>query len=418
MAEWKKVVVSGSAISQLNNDSGYLVSGDSGIILSGSFSGSFQGDGSQLTGLTADSVEFSNVSNKPTLLSGSTQIADEISGSFSDTSASLAADISLLVADSGSFSTRVTELEAFSSSLDAGFVTEAELAAATASLSSSLATDITAINSRTVTAGPGIVTVGDLEDLTISASVDDTTIETDGSGVIRIKDGGVTNTKLENSDIIIGSTTSSLGSTVTSIADLTLTDVVGSGSFSGSFQGDGSGLTGLVSSLNISSSNGSGSSVDLLTQDLTIDGTVNEIETTISGQTVTIGLPDNVTIGNKLTVGGDLEVQGTTTTINTTNLLIEDRFILLNSGSANPDEGGLVIDEGSGVGHALIFEAQAGITRWGFNQSVDSTASTADSTAYAAAVVDLNNGNHTDSAEYQKNGNIKVDSNGDIFIYS
>ena len=50
MAEWKKVVVSGSAISQLQNDSNYLVSGDSGVELTGSF----KGDGSQITGVTAD----------------------------------------------------------------------------------------------------------------------------------------------------------------------------------------------------------------------------------------------------------------------------------------------------------------------------------------------------------------------------
>jgi len=42
MATWKKLVVSGSAISQLNNDSNYIVSGDSSLILSGSFSGSFK----------------------------------------------------------------------------------------------------------------------------------------------------------------------------------------------------------------------------------------------------------------------------------------------------------------------------------------------------------------------------------------
>jgi hypothetical protein len=124
------------------------------------------------------------------------------------------------------------------------------------------------------------------------------------------------------------------------------------------------------------------------------------------------------TFPNSLVVDGDLVVNGTTVTLNTTNLLIEDRFILLNSGSANPDEGGLVIDEGNGAGHAFIYEADAGITRWGFNQSVSSTASTANTTAYAAAVVDLNNVNHADVAEYQKNGNIRVDTNGDIWIYS
>jgi hypothetical protein len=57
MATWKKVVVSGSAVSQLNNDSGYLISGQSGaVVLSGSFSGSFQGDGSNLTGISADTL--------------------------------------------------------------------------------------------------------------------------------------------------------------------------------------------------------------------------------------------------------------------------------------------------------------------------------------------------------------------------
>lgn len=218
---------------------------------------------------------------------------------------------------------------------------------------------------------------------------------------------------LESSGLTFDGSTFDIGS---SIITSTGASSIISGSFSGSFAGDGSGLTGLE--LNISGSDGSGGTVKISTQDLTVDGTANEIETSVSGQTVTIGLPNNVTIGNKLTVTGDLEVNGTTTTVNTTNLLIEDRFILLNSGSTNPDEGGLVIDEGSGTGHALIFEPDAGIARWGFNQSVDSTATTANTTAYASAVVDLNNGNHSDSAEYQKNGNIKVDTNGDIFIYA
>ena len=46
-------MVSSSAISQLNNDSGYLVASSTGVNLGGAFSGSFQGDGSNLTGVTA-----------------------------------------------------------------------------------------------------------------------------------------------------------------------------------------------------------------------------------------------------------------------------------------------------------------------------------------------------------------------------
>jgi len=51
MATWKKVVVSGSAISALQNDANYLVDGQAGAELTGSFTGSFKGDGSGLTGV-------------------------------------------------------------------------------------------------------------------------------------------------------------------------------------------------------------------------------------------------------------------------------------------------------------------------------------------------------------------------------
>ena len=45
--------------------------------------------------------------------------------------------------------------------------------------------------------------------------------------------------------------------------------------------------------------------VDLDSQTFTISGTANEIETSASGQTLTIGLPSNVTIGTNLTVTAD-----------------------------------------------------------------------------------------------------------------
>lgn len=60
--------------------------------------------------------------------------------------------------------------------------------------------------------------------------------------------------------------------------------------------------------------------VALADDDLKIIGTANEITTSVtkSGYDVslTIGLPDDVTIGNDLTVLGDLQVTGTTTTNN------------------------------------------------------------------------------------------------------
>ena len=115
-----------------------------------------------------------------------------------------------------------------------------------------------------------------------------------------------------------------------------------------------------------------------------------------------------------MTITGDLTVEGDVTTLNTTNLLVEDKFILLNSGSGSPNQGGIIIDEGSGAGHALIYNNTA--ARFGFTGSLGHSAASATPDAYASAVVDIDAG-HTDIPEYQKNGNVKIDS-GTIFIYA
>jgi hypothetical protein len=62
-----------------------------------------------------------------------------------------------------------------------------------------------------------------------------------------------------------------------------------------------------------------------------VAGTTNEIEVSAGTGSVTIGLPDNVTIGNSLTVTGNLTVNGTTTTLNTDTLAVEDNIIMLNT---------------------------------------------------------------------------------------
>jgi len=88
---------------------------------------------------------------------------------------------------------------------------------------------------------------------------------------------------------------------------------------------------------------------------LTITGTENEVNTSVSGNTVTVGLPNNVTIGNNLTVGGDLTVTGTTTTVDSQNLSIADSFIYLNGGDAIGDTGttftGSGLDDGTFKGY-------------------------------------------------------------------
>ena len=82
-----------------------------------------------------------------------------------------------------------------------------------------------------------------------------------------------------------------------------------SGSFTGSFSGDGSGLTGLVTTLTIEGDTTTGS-IDLLSQSLYVLGTAYEVETSISGNILTIGLPDVVHVSGNLEVGSYINATG------------------------------------------------------------------------------------------------------------
>ena len=79
----------------------------------------------------------------------------------------------------------------------------------------------------------------------------------------------------------------------------------------------------------ITVSDGSNSTARALGDTLTIQGTANEVTVTESSGTVTVALPDDVTIGNDLTVNGNLNVVGTAVTFSAETTRIEDRILEL-----------------------------------------------------------------------------------------
>jgi hypothetical protein len=190
------------------------------------------------------------------------------------------------------------------------------------------------------------------------------------------------------------------------------------GSFSGSFAGDGSQLTGIAANLAVTGSNGSSGSVNLRTQGLTITGTSNEIETSVSSQTVTIGLPNDVTISQNLTVNNNLTVLGTASFQNTENLQVADRFILLASGSNSAGDGGLVVQQGvQDVGEVFAFDS--GATRWAFTGSFNAGSSSFTPDAFvAAALIGASTDPTAVAARYQVGGNIFIGTDQEIWIYS
>ena len=92
--------------------------------------------------------------------------------------------------------------------------------------------------------------------------------------------------------------------------------------------------------LDIQADTGGPLSIDLDSEILTISGTANEIETDGSGNTITIGLPDNVIIGAALTVTGALDVNGGGTIDNIQIGVTGDNEIDTSSGNLTIDSAG------------------------------------------------------------------------------
>jgi len=99
----------------------------------------------------------------------------------------------------------------------------------------------------------------------------------------------------------------------------------------------------------------------------TISGTANEITVSGSGSetaSVTIGLPDDVSITNNLTVGGDLNVVGSINTVNVTQVNITDNKINLNSDM--PEENNPTADAG-----IIVHRGTAADAEFLWNESTD-----------------------------------------------
>lgn len=459
MATWKKVITSGSDISQLNNDSQYLVSEDSGIILSGSFSGSFEGDGSGLTGVVG------TISNS--LTDGNGIAAFTYDGS-SPVSVSVEASGSTL--EVGTNGVRVA---------DAG-ITETQL--------------------NTSVAGDGLSGGGGTA---LSVNTDDSSIEINGD-ILRVKSSGITNTmlfgsiandKLVNDSITLGTTEVELGATAATIAGLTLTGAEATGSFTGSFAGNFVGTTDLP---DLTDGNGiadftydgsTTATISVQADESTINSTAagikvadagitaTQINTSVAGTGIAGGAGTalsvdltELTLGNGLDAGnattlnldlteviagdaanrvltsdgdgtltaeanflfdgstltvtgdqvisGDLTVQGTASFQNTENLLVADRFVLFASGSSTTGDGGIVVQQDTqDVGE--LFGYDSGTTRWAVDSAFDASNSAFTPEAFMAAVVE---GTGTDPdatpARYDKKGNIFVGTDQEIWIYS
>jgi len=320
--------------------------------------------------------------------------------------------------------------------------------------------------STLLSAGDGITITNNK----ISASIDDTTINFDGSKNLQVKDAGITFAKMQNvaaNSLLVRDANSS--GAVTEKA-LTSTQIL---------IGDGTGFTAASLSEDVTMTNAgvvtiaddavSNSKLANMTQGTIKVGGASDAPTDLDAKTsgqilvgdgtdvasvavsgdvslaatgaVTIAdnavstakiaddavtgakLADNITIAGNLTVTSDLIVNGTTTEVRTTNLNIEDKFILLQSGSATAAAGDVGIIFGgvsaapttdafaSGQGSSLFVDKE--LQRLSLSAGAVSHGATA--ATVGAHIPLVTTGSLTAVTQV---GNFKVDASGDLFVYA
>jgi hypothetical protein len=393
MANWKKVVVSGSAISQLDNDSGYLTAGTIGVpnsYATASFNGTHL-----IANTTTSSLSFASSSGEGLNISANATTDTLTFGLSAVPNASLA--------------NSTISGKALGTNLDD--LTIGNGLAASSAYNGSAA--------QTAAVGAGThITVN-----TNDVAVNTTTLITAISGsILSTITGDVVVSALGVSTIQANSV--ALGTDTT--GDYVQNLGTGTGVTIGSNSGEASQPT--IAVVYGSSANNAvqGNTTITLTQTSgEIDITGTAAQALGGGPSYTIGLADTITgnrtFSNNVNISGDLIVNGTASFQNTTNLEVKDRFVLFASGSGGTGDGGIVVQQATqNVGE--LFGYDSGATRWGVTSSfaADSAAYTPD--AFMSAVTTLSSTNPNTSgpaSRYNAAGNIYV-SSGDssIWIYA
>lgn len=393
MATWKKLVVSGSNVSQLKNDAGYLTTASS---LSAFSTASFDGT-DLLANSSGGKLTFASAS-----AAGLTIVADAAADSLT---------FGLKEIPNASLSNNTITLGSTSIALGATATTIAGLtltgAVASGSFSGSFFGDgggLTHISASTINIEPlengnGIETFsydGSTSGIKVAVNTDGTTLSTSASG-LKVADVGITAVQLDSSVAGVGLDGGAGTALFVNLTELTV----------------GAGLdTPSQAVLNLD-----------LTEVIATDG-ANRILTSDGDGTLTAE-PNFTFTGTDLLVTGNeritgnLTVEGTASFQNQENLQVADRFILMASGSSTAGDGGIVIQQGTqDVGELFGFDAN--LTRWAVTSSFDASTSTFVPDAFMATIVEgaANQSASSAPTRYQAKGNIFVSANADIFMYS
>lgn len=452
MATWKKLVVSGSSaeLSALKVDSlssgqvvigggqasnltttaingtGNIVatSGATGVSMTGSFTGSFYGDGSNLSGVVAtnpnaltsgegiSSFSYNGLYAQTVAVSGAADLTDNILTKW-DNTANKFTNSSLT--DNGTTVTGNTSLQ---------------LTGANSSITGSFSGSFSGEVTSTVTSASYAVTASYVLGQSATSSYALT-----ASYVLQAVSSSYSSTALQ----LVNALTLGNGLTGTSYdGSSPITAAVGAGALIGV----GTGIT-YVNTSSLSSnqlpkysSNAlAGSNVSDDGSTITLAGTTTNVTSTnfqvgtnkftVNSGTGNTTVAGTLEVTGNTTITGDLTVSGTASFQNTQNLLVADQFILLASGSSTLVDGGIIVANGTnGSGSAWYLETTSAgdYGRWAVTSMLDASASAATADEYAVTAKINQASTPTVAPTWggasSGTGNMWITNGGDIYIYA
>ena len=413
MAEWKKIVVSGSNISALNNDAGYVTSIGSSIasashVADGVKSGSINGDtlslhqfdGGRLdiamggiTPTTADTASYVAAAGVDGTVANATSAASATSASHAET------------ADAVPFSgvSGKPTLVSGSAQINLGSATgtAANATSASRAVSAASADSADAVAFGNVTGKPALVSgsaqinLANATGKAATAGTADTASYVEASNI----DGDIAASSVAYSNItgkptlVSGSAQINLGSATGTAANAT--NAASATSASHAETADAVTFAAVSSSAQINLGSATGTAANA------------------TNAATAAALGTNAT-GTNLTLSGNLTINGTTTTVSTTNLEVEDRFVFLNDGGGGTaTEGGLIVESGTpDIGNAFFYDGST--SRWAFAESVSKTSTSVTPLGFMGQVY-VGTTAEADDSTVQEAGTIVID-NGDIYI--
>jgi len=425
--------------------------------LTGSFTGSFVGDGSNLTGVAQD-IELLNAYGAATLHQTQDKLlisdnGTEKSITFSNFEDSIFANISgdATIAAGGALTLASNSVS--QAQLDDDAVGAAELASdavVNASIASGAAIDMDKLDGDSLA---GTLTDFAQDDLVILSDTDDSgdlkkmttsnfedaifgNVSGDAAiaagGALTIAAGAVEGSML-NDNIISGQ--SALGSATIAQADTFMMDdgpgtvkKVTFSNFEDSIFGNISSEATVAAggAITLAATNTSLTTLANLTTAGALDagsittnfGAINNGASgiTTSG-TIAAG---TLTVSANATIEGDLTVNGTTTTLATTNLAVQDAFIFTATGSAASNvDGGLIVQEGASVDSGSAIYHDTGDNRWSVAKGIASSATAVTALEHVVTVKQLGDNDDPVSGDKEYGaGEMAINSDGTIWIFS